>query len=72
MSGFLKEMLFSSSSSSSARAINTLGAVTGTLLISYTTFTVALPTEAFGIYMAYCGGVYGVGKYLDKKDTKDV
>lgn len=70
---FVKDMLQSDSSNSSARAINILGAFTGTILLSYTTVAASsLPVEPFGIYMAYCGGVYGLGKYLDKKEVKNV
>jgi hypothetical protein len=69
---YLQDMLSSDSNRSSARVINFIGAVTGTVLISYDTFLHGLRGDVFSVYLAYCGGVYVGGKYLDKKgNTND-
>lgn len=68
MINWLKEMLNSSSSVSSSRVINFLGAIVGAILLVYETYLRALSPELFGIYMTYCGGIYIGGKYLGGKN----
>ena len=64
---FFTEMLSHGATASSARTINILGAVTAsTLLIWDTVINSTIRSEAFGMYLAYCAGVYGYGKKLDK------
>lgn len=69
--GFIKDMLSAESATSSARVINFIGAISGTCLLAYDTALHGLSIEAFGVYLAYCGGVYGVSKGLDKIQGKD-
>ena len=65
---FLKEMLSYESNTSSARVINIIGAVVASvLLIVDTAINSALRTDALYAYLAYCAGVYGTSKYLDRK-----
>ncbi len=62
------DLITSDTTSSSSRAINILGAVTGTaVVVYYGMYLQALTYDMFAVYLGYCGGVYGVGKYLDKK-----
>ena len=68
MMQWFKDMLSSENNKSSARVINFIGAVTGTLLLTYETYLHGLHVVVFGVYLAYCGGVYVSGKYLDKKE----
>ena len=70
---FMQEAVANGSSTSSARVINVLGAcVASALLIWDTVANGAVRNEAFGMFLAYCAGVYGYGKKLDKgrKDEK--
>lgn len=70
---FMQEAVANGSSTSSARVINVLGAcVASALLILDTVANGAVRNEAFGMFLAYCAGVYGYGKKLDKghKDDK--
>ena len=68
---FIKDILSHGATASSARTINILGAVTAsTLLIWDTIANSVIRSEVFGMYLAYCAGVYGYGKKLDK-DNKD-
>lgn len=70
MSKVLFDVLSDKGNVSSARLINVVGAITGTaVVIYYGMYLEALTAEIFGIYMAYCGGVYGVGKYIDRRDN---
>lgn len=67
-----KEILTDEGQISSARVINVLGAVTGTVLLVYHGMWLGtLDAEVFGIYMGYCAGVYGVGKYMDRRYKED-
>ncbi len=68
---FMQEVVANGSSTSSARVINVLGAcVASALLIWDTVANSGVRNEAFGMYLAYCAGVYGYGKKLDK-ESKD-
>lgn len=71
MINWLKDILSADSNKSSARLINFIGAITGTNLIAYQTYLHGLQADIFGVYLAYCGGVYVGGKYLEKGDTND-
>jgi hypothetical protein len=71
MINWLKEMLNSSSNVSSSRVINFIGAISGTLLLAYDTYLKGLSPEAFGLYLAYCGGVYVLGKHAGIKGEVD-
>lgn len=71
---FLKDVLSYGSNASSARVINMLGAITASCLLVWDTVANSgVRNEAFGMYLAYCAGVYGYGKKLDKesKDEKN-
>jgi hypothetical protein len=62
---FIRDLLNSKGAISSARLINITGAVTGFLLIMFDTLkSGTLDNTAFGIYLAYCAGVYATGKGL--------
>lgn len=52
---------------SSSRIINFIGCIAATVWISYDVINHPLNVEAFGLYLAYCGGVYVGGKYFDAK-----
>jgi hypothetical protein len=68
---FMQEAVANGSSTSSARVINMLGAITAScLLIWDTVANSSVRGEAFGMYLAYCAGVYSYGKKLDK-ESKD-
>ena len=68
---FLKDVLSYGSNASSARVINMLGAITASCLLVWDTVANSgVRNEAFGMYLAYCAGVYGYGKKLDK-ESKD-
>ena len=63
----IQEMLSTDSNKSSARLINFMGALLGAGLLAYdTAINKHLDETNFGIFMAYCGGVYSIGKALDK------
>ncbi len=64
---WLKEMLSATSANSSARVVNFFGAICGTGILGYATYKYGLDATCFATYLGYCGGVYGVGKYLDTK-----
>ena len=65
---FLKDILSYESNTSSARVINVLGAITASCLLVWdTVVNSSVRNEAFGMYLAYCAGVYGYGKKLDKE-----
>lgn len=67
---FIKKLITSASEYSSARFINIQGFYTATALIAYDTYLkLHLDDVNFMWYLAYCGGTYGVSKYLEKKDT---
>ena len=68
---WLSEMLSVDNNKSSARMINFIGAINGSILLAYETNLNGLSHELFAIYLAYCGGVYGVGKYFDKGVKND-
>ena len=62
-----KDIVSSESSVSSARSINILGACVASAVLIWDTVTNgAVRNEAFGMFLAYCAGVYGYGKKLDK------
>ena len=62
---WFKQIVSSHSAVSSARLINITGAITGFLLIMFDTLkSGTLDNTAFGIYLAYCAGVYATGKGL--------
>ena len=62
---WFKQIVSSNSAVSSARLINITGAITGFLLIMFDTLkSGTLDNTAFGIYLAYCAGVYATGKGL--------
>ena len=68
---FVQEVVTNGSSTSSARVINVLGACTASALLIWDTIVNgAVRNESFGMYLAYCAGVYGYGKKLDK-ESKD-
>ena len=67
MINILKELITDDGALSSARFINLIGAVTGTGVIVYFAYLTTLNTEMFGAYLAYCAGVYGMGKYITRK-----
>ena len=64
---WLRDMLSSGADLSSARIINFIGAINGGMLLAYSSYTSTLNPELFAIYLAYCGGTYGFGKYFDTK-----
>jgi hypothetical protein len=71
----LRELLNPNSDVSSSRFINLGGWVTGTLLLAYEAYLHGLDVGVFGVYLAYCGGVYGVGvatSAVKSKVKKDV
>ena len=71
---FLKDVFSYGSNASSARVVNMLGAITASCLLVWDTVANSgVRNEAFGMYLAYCAGVYGYGKKLDKesKDEKN-
>ena len=69
---YLKNMLQNDSVISSARFINVAGFFTATgLMIHDTILRGLLDSTNFGMYLAYCAGVYGVSKGLDKIQGKD-
>lgn len=72
MTEWVKSLLSTDSNKSSARVINILGAITGTILLAYETYLHGLHVDVFGVYLAYCGGVYVGGKYLDNKGDTNV
>jgi len=62
---FIRDLLNSKGAISSARAINITGAITGFMLLTFDTLKSGnLDSTAFGIYLAYCAGVYATGKGL--------
>ena len=67
MNEWIKSMLSSDSNKSSARVINFIGAIAGTIILIYDTYLHGLNADGFAIYLAYCGGVYIGGKFLDKQ-----
>lgn len=72
-SGLLKQIVSDGSDVSSARIINIMGAVTGTALITYHGIWLdTLTYDVFGVYLAYCGGVYAAGKYVSRRYNDDV
>lgn len=73
MKEFFKKLISNMSEYSSARFVNIQGFYTATALIATDTFLRGhLDDVNFMWYLAYCGGVYGVSKYLDKKDSSNV
>ena len=67
---FFKKLITSANEYSSARFINIQGFYTATALIIYDIYLRGhLDDTNFIWYLAYCGGVYGVSKYLEKKET---
>ena len=69
MSKVLFDVLSDKGGVSSARLINVVGAITGTAVVLYNALYLNdISSELFGIYMVYCGGVYGVGKYIDRRN----
>lgn len=72
MLNYLKEMLSTNSNKSSARLINFMGALLGAGLLAYDTATHGkLDSTNFGLYLAYCGGVYTLGKAIGKNQTQE-
>ena len=69
---WLNDILSIDNNKSSARVINFIGAITGTMLLAYQTYLHGLSVDVFGVYLAYCGGVYVGGKYLDNKVDTNV
>lgn len=68
MKEFIKSALTSGAEISSARVINILGAITASALLVWdTVVNSSVRNEVFGMYLAYCAGVYGYGKKLDKE-----
>lgn len=68
----LKEILTDNGSISSARVINVGGFVIGSALLSYHGFWLdKLDAEIYGLYMAYCAGTYGAGKWIERKYKDD-
>ena len=66
--GWLNKLVSDKSDTSSARVINILGAVTGTVLMVYHGIWLdTLTYDVFGVYLAYCGGAYVMGKYVGRK-----
>ena len=68
MKKILKEVVTDNGGTSSGRVINVLGAIVGTILVLYHGLWLdTLNYDVFGVYLAYCAGVYGTSKYLDRK-----
>lgn len=68
MKKILNEIVTDGGGTSSGRVINVLGAVVGTVLVIYHGIWLdTLNYDVFGVYLAYCAGVYGTSKYLDRK-----
>ena len=69
---YIQEMLSSNSNKSSARLINFMGAILGAGLLAYDTgIHGALDSTNFGLFLGYCGGVYTLGKAIDKNQTQE-
>ena len=69
---FIQEAVANGSSTSSARVINVLGACIASVLLIWDTIANGMVrNEAFGMYLAYCAGVYGYGKKLDKENKNE-
>ena len=67
-----KDIVSSESSVSSARSINILGACVASAVLIWDTVTNgAVRNEAFGMFLAYCAGVYSYGKKLDKEKVNE-
>lgn len=67
MTKYVKDMLSNDSNKSSARVINFVGALLGSCLLAYdTAIHGRLDNDNFLAFLAYCGGVYGISKGLDK------
>lgn len=69
---WIKSILSTDTNKSSARVINFIGALSGTILVAYQTYLHELSADILGVYLAYCGGVYVGGKYLDNKGDANV
>ena len=68
----MREMVTDTGETSSARVINIGGFVVGTVLLVYHGIWLdTLNYDVFGVYMAYCAGVYGTSKYLDRKYRRE-
>jgi len=68
---FIKDLMSNSGVVSSARVINVTGAVVGAgLIIADITQRGMLDATNFGIYLAYCGGVYTIGKGISAVGNK--
>lgn len=64
----MREVVTDKGEISSARLINIVGAVTGTMLLLYHGLWLDnLSGEVLGVYLAYCSGTYGIGKYMDRR-----
>jgi hypothetical protein len=68
---FIKDLMGNSGVISSARVINVIGAVVGAgLIIADVVQRSSLDATNFGIYLAYCGGVYTIGKGISAVNHK--
>ena len=68
MKKILKEIITDNGAISSARVINVGGFIVGsTLLIYHGLWLDKLDAEVYGLYMAYCAGVYTGGKWIERK-----
>lgn len=68
MKKILREITTDKGETSSARVINIGGFLVGTTLLMYHGIWLdTLSYDVFGVYMAYCAGVYTGGKYLDRR-----
>jgi hypothetical protein len=68
---FIKDLMSNSGVVSSARVINITGAVVGAGLIIVDVYQRgSLYATNFGIYLAYCGGVYTIGKGISAVGNK--
>ena len=68
---FIKDLMSNSGVVSSARVINITGAVVGAgLIVADAAQRGMLDATNFGIYLAYCGGVYTIGKGISAVGNK--
>ncbi len=68
MTKFIQEAVTDKGETSSARAINILGAVTGTILMLYHGIWLnTLSYDVLAVYLGYCSGTYAVGKYIGRR-----
>ena len=68
----LSEIVTDNGAISSARVINLGGFIIGsTLLMYHGLWLDKLDAEVYGLYLGYCAGVYGTGKWIERKYKDD-